>query len=106
MRSLMVMQLVATVHGGFLGWQSALLGAAEQAEPWLKRLDPVSRTKVLMALTALFLLGGTLIAVVMLWARHARRKIREPFPASSTNEEKWYNKPLVPKPRDDADEPE
>jgi hypothetical protein len=89
----------------FADWRSTLFAAAEQSEPLIKRLDPVSRTKVLMALTALLLLGGALIAIVMLWGRHARRKTREPFPPSRTNEEEWYNKPLVPKPRDD-DEPE
>jgi hypothetical protein len=105
--------VVETIRGlavGVASWPVLLLadeGTADQAEPWLKRLDPVSRAKVLMALAALLLLGGLLITVVILWARHARRKIREPLPKSRIHDDDWYNKPLVPQPRDeDVDEPD
>jgi len=98
--------MIGSLPGGAIC--SRLLAAAdegaEKAEPWLKRLDPVLRTKVVMSLTGLLLLGGLLIAIVMLWARHTRRKLREPLPETRIHEDDWYNKPLVPKPGDeDAD---
>ena len=74
---------------------------AEKAEPLLKRLDPVSRAKIAMGLTGLVLLGALLIAIVVLWARSARRKSRERFPATRAHDDEWYNKPLVPKPSDE-----
>jgi hypothetical protein len=81
----------------------AALPAADQAEPLLKRLDPVLRTKVLMALAALLILAGASIALLLLWTRYVKRRIRQPFPASRAHEDDWYNKPLV-KPRDDKDD--
>jgi len=105
-----VVGTLRTLAVGIASWPVLLLadeGTADKAEPWLKRLDPVSRTKVLMALAALLLLGGLLISVVILWARHARRRIREPLPKSRIHDDDWYNKPLIRKPRDeDVDEPD
>ena len=115
-----VVGTIRTLAVGMVSWPALLLaevgtadsgtaaaGTANKAEPWLLRLDPVSRTKVLMALAALLLLGGLLVAIVVLWGRHVRRKIREPLPGSRMHDDDWYNKPLVPKPRDeDVDEPE
>ena len=46
---------------------------AERSEPLLERLDPVTRTKVLMALLGLVLLGITMIACVMIGGRWVRR---------------------------------
>jgi hypothetical protein len=106
----MAVQHVVDLMGSLAGsaiWPILLAAAdegADKAEPWLKRLDPVLRTKVIMTLTGLLLLGALLIAIAMLWARHTRRKIREPLPEARIREDEWYNKPLVPKPSDeDAD---
>ena len=57
------------------------LALAEQ-ETVLERLEPEQRAAVVLALVALGLLGGLLLAVVMLggrWARHARPLRRSPL---------------------------
>jgi hypothetical protein len=75
----------------------ALLAADETARPLLLRLDPQSRTKVIMVLLALLLLGFGLIALVIVGGRSVLRVARKSHGPTRRNEDDWYRKPLVPK---------
>ncbi len=69
--------------------------ATQPAEPLLMQLDPARRAQVIMVLLGLLLLGGLLVAVVVLWGRRARRIARlRPRPTPPADH--WYRKPLVP----------
>lgn len=63
---------------------------AERLAPLLERLDPVTRTKLLMALLGLVLLGITMIACVMIGGRWVRRLAQhQPRSATIEKESKW-----------------
>jgi hypothetical protein len=63
---------------------------AEDSAPLLQRLDPVTRTKVLMALLGLVLLGITMIACVMIGGRWVRRLAQhKPRTAAIEKSAKW-----------------
>lgn len=53
---------------------------AQQGQQPLERLDPVSRTKVVMALLALVLLAVAFLTCVWLLGRWARRMVRRDPP--------------------------
>ena len=74
-----------------LGW------AAEKAEPLLMRLDPQSRTTVLMALVGLVLVGVGLVALVILAGRQVLRLARTSHGPTRRREDDWFRKPLVPR---------
>jgi hypothetical protein len=69
--------------------------AAQPTEPLLMRLDPARRAQVFMALLGLLLLGGLLVAVIVMWGRRARR-IARMQPRPTTPADHWYRKPLTP----------
>jgi hypothetical protein len=58
-------------------YATAVLLAAEVADPPLKQLDPQSRAGVLLALAGLVILGLGMIALVWLGAQHVRRLARQ-----------------------------
>jgi hypothetical protein len=67
---------------------------AEGTVPLLQRLDPVTRTKVLMALLGLVLLGITMVACVMIGGRWVRRLAKHsPRNATIQEKAKWEKKP-------------
>jgi hypothetical protein len=86
----------------------ALAWAAEQSsEPVLKRLDPPRQAQVLMVLLGLLMLGGLLIAIVLLGGRRLRRIARLDPRSTRRAEVAWFQKPLVPPPSDPtSDEPQ
>jgi hypothetical protein len=70
----------------------------------LKRLDDLTRAKVLAALGALIILGFAMVLLTWLGARMIQRyRHRTPFfrPAQRPGEHDWAKKPLTP-----PDEPE
>jgi hypothetical protein len=69
-------------------------------EHLIKRLDPPRQAQVLMVLLGLLLLGGLLIAMIVLGGRRARRIARLKPTAPRNVEEPWYQKPLAPPPSD------
>jgi hypothetical protein len=73
-----------------------LAAAAAKTEPLLNRLDPPQRTKVLMTLLGLVLLGLLLIAIAYLGGRHVIRLARKRSGPTPTHDDRWYRKPLVP----------
>ncbi len=86
----------------------ALAWAAQQpGEPVLKRLDPPRQAQVLMVLLGLLLLGGLLVAIVLLGGRRLRRIARLDPRSTRRAEVAWFQKPLVPPPSDPtSDEPQ
>lgn len=77
---------------------------AQQTAPLIRRLDPLSRAKVLAALTALLILGATTILLVWLIGRATRRYMNagwKPPPTTGRDRDDWARKPLLPP----ADEP-
>jgi hypothetical protein len=74
-----------------------LLAANQRAEPLLVRLEPRQRAKVVMALLGLVIVGAGLVALAWLGGREVRRIARKRPRATSTHEDAWYRKPLVPK---------
>ncbi len=69
--------------------------AADKPAPMIDKLDPTTRTQVLMALLGIILAGLTLIVIIVIGARYVRRLSvsRSPTP---THQDDWYKKPLVP----------
>ncbi len=94
-RLAMVAQLLAKVVVTLPG-ADVLWAAGDKAEPLLMRLDPARRTKVVMALLALLLLGAALVALVIIGGRSVLRIVRKSHGPTPTLEERWYRKPLVP----------
>jgi hypothetical protein len=77
----------------------SLLAQAAPVDP--NKLDPVTRARLMMALTGVVLLGLLLVIVAMLGARWLRRLVRPgASPKRPEIEDKWYAKPLVESPRD------
>jgi len=74
-----------------------LLAETEKAEPLLMRLDPQTRTKVVMALLGLVLVGILLVAIIMIAARSALRAARTLRGPTRRGEDDWYRGPLVPR---------
>ena len=64
----------------------------------LESLSPVDRTKVVMTLLGLVLLGLTLLVMVWWSGRYLRRIVRQPLRPLADREYDWAKKPLVPKP--------
>jgi len=82
---------------GWPGQGRALLGAADAAtRPLIFRLDPELRAMVVMALLAIILVGGLLIAFAVLGGRRARRLARDRAQTGGTHGDAWYQKPLSP----------
>jgi hypothetical protein len=78
-----------------------LAWATQQSnEPVLKRLDPPRQAQVLMVLLGLLLLGGLLVAIVLLGGRRLRRIARLDPRSTRRAEDAWFQKPLVPPPSD------
>ena len=81
----------------WLGQGQALVAAADAAaRPLIFRLDPELRAKVVMALLAIILVGGLLVAIAVLGGRRARRLARDRAPSGTTHGDAWYQKPLSP----------
>ena len=78
---------------------TAVLLAAEEADPPLKQLDPQSRAGVLLALAGLVILGLGMIALVWLGAQHVRRLARQRPIERPREESSWTAAPRI---RDDA----
>jgi hypothetical protein len=78
---------------------------AAEEEPLLDKLDPVLRTKVLMALLGLILLGLALVLLVMMGGRYVRRLARQRPGSSQSVQDEWYRKPLVSEADESDDEP-
>ncbi|REK18675.1 MAG: hypothetical protein DWQ37_03830 [Planctomycetota bacterium] len=74
----------------------AAADAEKKAEPLLMKLDPQRRAKVLMALLGLVLLGGFLMALVIMGGRQAMRAARKSHGPTQHSQDQWYRKPLVP----------
>jgi len=83
-------------QGAWLLLAESLPAAEKKAEPLLLRLDPVTRTKVVMALLGIVLAGLGLVALAWLGGRRLRQLAGKSFPATRTGEEQWYRKPLTP----------
>lgn len=80
-----------------------MLALLAQAQPMLRKLDPVTRAQVFMALLGLILLGLLLILVVMVGGHYVRRLARH-RPATTSPQDLWYRKPLVPESPEASDE--
>ena len=81
----------------WLGQGRAIAAAADDAaRPLIFRLDPELRAKVVMALLAIILVGGLLVAIAVLGGRRARRLARDRAPSGTTHGDAWYQKPLSP----------
>jgi hypothetical protein len=78
---------------------------AAEAEPLVRKLDPVLRAQVLMALLGLVLIGLVLILLVLMGGRYVRRLARHrPGTPAADVQDDWYRKPLVqenPEPDDE-----
>jgi hypothetical protein len=83
------------------------------AIPWLLGADnpspkpplpPIVRTKMMMALLGLVVLGIGLVAAMILGGRMVRRMARQRTAPSGTAEDAWYAKPLPAPPPDEAGE--
>jgi hypothetical protein len=91
----MVMKL--TVVKAWIG-QWLVIG---QAEPGIRRLDPVTRVKVLAALAGLIILGFGMVLIAWLGGRAVRRYMRgrptEPSwrPAARKSDDDWADRPLA-----------
>ena len=82
---------------GLLRQGRTLVAAADDAaRPLIFRLDPELRAKVVMALLAIILVGGLLVAIAVLGGRRARRLARDRAPSGTTHGDAWYQKPLSP----------
>jgi hypothetical protein len=81
---------------------SWLLAAEEKAQTLIERLDPLSRTRVVMALLGLVLVGGGLVLLTIVAGRRLRRIARHTPGPTRTHEEDWYQKPLIPRDGDSA----
>ena len=80
------------VHAGLvLAW------AENKAEPLLMRLTPENRSRVLLALLAIVLVGVALIAVAVIGGRYVLRQARESHGPTPLGEDDWYRKPLIPR---------
>ena len=80
---------------GWLCQGRVLVAAADAAtRPLIFRLDPELRAMVVMALLAIILVGGLLIAFAVLGGRRARRLARDRAQAGTTHGDAWYQKPL------------
>jgi hypothetical protein len=77
---------------------TTLLWGAQQpkTEPLLMRLDPPSRTMVIMSLLGLVIFGVALTALVLIGGRRLRRIARQRLPATPDNHDQGYAKPLAP----------
>ena len=73
---------------------------AQQAEPLIRRLDPATRAKVLLALGAVVVLGVTMIVLVWLMGRATRRYMESGVPDSENKpgiqQDDWARTPIVP----------
>lgn len=73
---------------------------AQQAEPLIRRLDPATRAKVLLALGAVVVLGVTMIVLIWLTGRATRRYMGscEPKPSArpGVQQDDWARTPIVP----------
>lgn len=78
---------------------------AAESEPLVRKLDPVLRTQVLMALLGLLLIGLLLILLVLMGGRYVRRLARHRAGASSAAQDDWYRKPLAGEDHPSDDEP-
>jgi hypothetical protein len=82
---------------GWLSLGQGLVAAAnDAARPLIFRLDPELRAKVVMALLAIILVGGLLVAIAVLGGRRARRLARDRAQPGTTHGDAWYQKPLSP----------
>ncbi|MFV1965294.1 MAG: hypothetical protein ACC628_07710 [Pirellulaceae bacterium] len=79
--------------------------ATGQGEPFLRRLDPATRAKVLAALAGLIILGFGMVLLTWLGGRAVRRYMRgrpsEPRRTHGSSRDDWAERPLVR----DRDEP-
>jgi hypothetical protein len=78
---------------------------AAEGEPLVRKLDPVLRAQVLMALLGLLLLGLLLIALVLMGGRYVRRLARHRPGTSPLAQDDWYRKPLAGNQDESEDEP-
>lgn len=83
---------------------SALRVLAQQAEPVILRVDHATRVKILLALTAVVVLGITAVFLIWLTGRAVRRyssyqPTREIPPVEPDD---WAHTPLVPPLQDSA----
>jgi hypothetical protein len=79
---------------------------AAEGEPLLRKLDPVLRTQVLMALLGLVLIGLLLVLLIMMGGRFVRRLARHRTGASAAAaQDDWYRKPLATPERPSDNEP-
>lgn len=104
----MVNYLVARIDAAAAGVVPLLAAAEEKGKSLFERLDPVSRTKVVMALLALVLVGLSLVVMTVVAGRYVRRIARQLPGRTPTHEDEWSRKPLVPKepPQPTARDPE
>lgn len=79
-------------------WLLAQAAAPIDAE----KLDPVTRARLMMALTAVVLLGFLMVMVALVGARWLRRTLRRSDTTAKRPpiEDKWYAKPLVESPQE------
>jgi hypothetical protein len=79
----------------------ALVAAADKAETLFSRLDPVNRTKVVMALLALVLVAAALVALVVIGGRRLRRIAGHSLGPTPRRPDDWFRKPLAPRDEDE-----
>ncbi len=74
-----------------------LAWAEDKAEPLLMRLTPENRSRVLLALLAIVLVGVALIAVVVIGGRYVLRQARVSHGPTPLGKDDWSRKPLIPR---------
>jgi len=83
-----------------------LLAADGDEQLPIERLDPQTRGRVVLALVGLVLLVPTVVVLVWLGGRMARRYAnRKPRIGDADSGKQWYEKPLVPKDDGPSDRP-
>ena len=92
----MVERLAAPLSSASARLDSLAWATEKSSEPLIKRLDPPRQAQVIMVLLGLLLLGGLLIAIIVLGGRRVRRIARLKPNLSPRPGDPWYQKPLVP----------
>ena len=72
-----------------------LLFAQEAVQSLLHRLPPEARARVAMAILGLLLLGGGLVALLIMIGRQFRRRTRLGYRPIQRRPDEWAHKPLV-----------
>ena len=91
--------MVNVIQLSFVGLASWLV-LAQDEQPFILRLDPRDRIKLLLALASVAVLGFVLILFAWWGARITRRYINSPSPAdrrkrlTTVKEDDWATKPL------------